>query len=90
MRSTGIYEHDDFEAHRQTIEDIMQKFDTNRDGWIEYDEFRRVMMAEIMDGVLSDEKEKEITVNFENFDVDGNGYISPSDFFVYMSDLGVE
>ena len=90
MRSTGIYEHDDFEAHHQTIEDIMQKFDTNRDGWIEYDEFRRVMMAEIMDGVLSDEKEKEITVNFENFDVDGNGYISPSDFFVYMSDLGVE
>ena len=90
MISTGMYKNTEFNVHNPIIEEIMERLDTNDDGRIGYGEFRKVMTMELINGVLSNEDEKEVSHHFENFDVDGNGYISPNDFFLYMSEVGAE
>ena len=90
MISTGMYKHTEFNEHDPMIKEIMERLDTNDDGRIGYSEFRKVMAMVLMDGVLGDEDEKEVSHHFENFDVDGNGHISPNDFFLYMSEVGAE
>ena len=50
----------------------------------------QVMAYNAMHGSQSQEQEQELRDRFEAFDMDGNGYISATDFFLYMHTMGLE
>lgn len=90
MMSTGMFKYGELNSRKQTVEAMIQRLDANDDGRIVYAEFRKAMVKELLDGGWNNDDEKEISHYFENFDADGNGFISPTDFFLYMSDAGAE
>lgn len=67
------------------VKAMIQVVDTNRNGYIDYDEFVKMMTQAPVKPLTADE---ELQKTFEIFDIDRNGYISADEIKRTMQNLG--
>ena len=78
MRAVG---HESSDAE---LLDMINNFDTNGDGKIDFDEFQAMMIGSF----ANRDGDKELYEAFQTFDKDCNGLISPSELKLLITSLG--
>ncbi|KAL3891019.1 hypothetical protein ACJMK2_003283 [Sinanodonta woodiana] len=82
MRSLG------FNMTQAEVKQAMVKIDTNKNGKIEFSEFRNFMMKELGKSSEVSDEEYQIRQAFKVFDKDGNGVIDKNELRLAMRTLG--
>lgn len=65
----------------EEVNNILNVLDVNHDGYIDRDEFKNYMLDQIKNDILNAEDTMEdLRMKFNQFDIDGNGWLSTSEF----------
>ncbi|XP_022090950.1 neo-calmodulin-like [Acanthaster planci] len=67
-----------------SLKKIMEGFDKNKTGILEYDEFVQLMIK------IDADIDQKLRPTFEEYDKDNNGYISPEELDALLQDMGIE
>ncbi|XP_045181825.2 squidulin-like [Mercenaria mercenaria] len=72
---------------KEELIEIMSEADTDGNGYIEYKEFEKLVGHQL---VIANYKNKQLRKAFENFDKDGDGYITATEIKQVFQESGVE
>jgi len=76
------------DATDEQINDILNEYDVDKNGEMDFDEFLQMMIAKTKDSVDEKELQKQVKAAFKMFDVDGNGKIDVVELQTGMDKLG--